>query len=182
MRKLFVLIILVSYHLGCLNYAEPEEYYLPENFEGIVVVLFGIPDGQEPIYHENKRQYIVPESGILYTQHSSVKGILNREFYLGNSQTPISHFYGQEKLDSNKAYVFDMFDGMFYLNIDTTALDYSIDPSTHDYIKINYYTVGYGSRDRSELRAIGESIKNHVINAYPDKVTDVSQFYSQFDR
>ncbi len=170
-------ILMIFCLVRCLDYAEPEGYILPDNYQGVVVVVFGIVDGQEMNYVNRRRQYIIPENGILYTQFKNVSGILDRRFLFSTDKTKlITRALGHEDLDSTQFYVFDMIDGAFSSSFDSTETSYSSDDLNPNRIEVNYYTIGKGAVDKGELRVIGKAKTDYVIDSFPKKIVDFLEF------
>ena len=60
----------------------PERYLLPEDFRGVVYVVFDQENGQEKEYEGFHRVYRIPESGILFTQFSPNEEVYSiQEFF-----------------------------------------------------------------------------------------------------
>jgi hypothetical protein len=60
----------------------PERYLLPEDFRGVVYVVFNQENGKEKEYEGIHRVYRIPESGILFTQFSQNEEVYSfQEFF-----------------------------------------------------------------------------------------------------
>ncbi|MGV8993658.1 MAG: DUF6843 domain-containing protein [Flavobacterium sp.] len=70
-----------------LNATEiPERYLFPENFRGVVYVVFDQENGKEKEYEGIHRVYRIPESGILFTQFSKNEEVYSfQEFFFVDS-------------------------------------------------------------------------------------------------
>ena len=80
---LFVVIIVSIYFLWKMfgSSGEDEIYLIPNNFKGIITIIFNVKDGQNVRYENGKRIYQIPENGILKTQFSFNEGFHQENFY-----------------------------------------------------------------------------------------------------
>jgi hypothetical protein len=88
MRK--VILIGVSLIIALMGYlwwnytnsGEDEIHLLPDNYKGIVTIIFNSSEGKAPQYEHGARVYEIPSNGILKTQFTFNKGWHNPpEFY-----------------------------------------------------------------------------------------------------
>ncbi|AKP52899.1 DUF6843 domain-containing protein [Cyclobacterium amurskyense] len=91
-KKWFYQVLLIGLPFGFvaftfLNAMEiPERYLLPEDFRGVVYVVFDQENGKEKEYEGIHRVYRIPESGILFTQFSQNEEVYSfQEFFFVNS-------------------------------------------------------------------------------------------------
>lgn len=81
----YLVLALVALFLGGCKTAEDEIFVIPENFTGYVIVIFNQPNGQEPVYLDNSRVYVIPPSGILRTKFKPNYGWSSEsQFYNGS--------------------------------------------------------------------------------------------------
>src|ERR1044071_1922085 len=88
------LIIAILFFNSCRRKAEPELFLIPDNYEGVVTVLFNREDGQKEKYVDNRRLYDIPQNGILLTKFpKTIHGVLDQQYYykdnLGNKKSVI---------------------------------------------------------------------------------------------
>gem|GEM_PF-690254 len=109
--------------------AEPEEFIIPNDYQGEVLVFFEQHDGAPIKYSDGKRIYEIPDDGILFTQFKWNVGFSNRRFYFLTDGKEINidevgqnYSYEQGKPDSdmvsvmNKGpYFYKSADGINYL-------------------------------------------------------------------
>lgn len=99
-------VLLVSAIAGLATYwqssGEDEDFILPGNFRGAVIVLFAQKSGAPPKYLDGKRIYEIPNDGILRTQFSVNDGWHRpwRFFYRRNQELVGVEYSDQS---SNKA-------------------------------------------------------------------------------
>jgi hypothetical protein len=62
-------------------FAQPEAFLIPENFKGVVYVIYDEQIGEPKEYEGLRRVYKIPKSGVLFTQFKQTQGIHNRKFY-----------------------------------------------------------------------------------------------------
>jgi len=74
-------IVLAAIALACGPDPDSDLHLLPTGFEGEVVIIYGAPDGELPEWHDERRVYRIPASGILRTQFESHSGWLKAEYY-----------------------------------------------------------------------------------------------------
>lgn len=91
-KKWFYQALLIGLSFGFvaftfLNAMEiPERYLIPENFRGVVYVVFDQENGKEKEYEGIHRVYRIPESGILFTQFSQNEDVYSfQEFFFVDS-------------------------------------------------------------------------------------------------
>jgi hypothetical protein len=73
--------------------AIPERFLIPEDFRGVVYVVFDQKDGKEKEFEGFRRIYRVPNNGVLFTKFSENQGLLNQDFYF------IKNDGSREKMD-----------------------------------------------------------------------------------
>jgi hypothetical protein len=81
MKKLSIVFWLL---MAACSPAIEENYYIPENYEGIVTIAFG-----DSINSSNIHEYQIPESGMILTPYKLPKRINGRHFYYHNKSKPI---------------------------------------------------------------------------------------------
>jgi hypothetical protein len=64
---------------GCKR-AQPAVYLIPGNYEGVIAVVYGQKTGTEGKIINGKRQFIIPDNGILLTQFDYSEGGRNDLF------------------------------------------------------------------------------------------------------
>jgi len=91
-KKWFYQVLLIGFPFGFvaftfLNAMEiPERYLFPEDFRGVVYVVFDQENGKEKEYEGIHRVYRIPESGILFTKFSQNEEVYSfQEFYFVDS-------------------------------------------------------------------------------------------------
>ncbi|WP_420576355.1 DUF6843 domain-containing protein [Ekhidna sp.] len=83
MRAKYLVILIVLFQ-SC-RFAEDEHFYIPESFEGTVVIFFDQTDGQDEEYsNDGGRIYRIPKNGILFTEFSANYGAVNAKYYYVN--------------------------------------------------------------------------------------------------
>jgi hypothetical protein len=66
--------------------ATPERFLIPDDFRGVVYVVFEQENGMDKEYEGFRRVYRIPESGVLFTQFSENDGAyLSQDFYFVDS-------------------------------------------------------------------------------------------------
>lgn len=86
--------------------AEPETFFIPQNFRGQFEVIFDEPCGQSLNYENGRRIYRIPDGGVLITNAKQTMGVIDRKFYLkddagGETELPEFHWskFEREKDD-----------------------------------------------------------------------------------
>ncbi len=121
MKALSYIIVAALLFISCGENAEKETFYIPQNYTGPIAIVFDQKNGVEKEYKDGRRIYRIPKSGVLYTQLSRVKGILNEKFYYVNSSGEITEELSSltlpileiTKYDSSRIYALEGFDGGF---------------------------------------------------------------------
>jgi hypothetical protein len=114
MKKLLVLVIVVSLFNCNTSRNEDVEYILPSNFIGVVVVVFDQINGKEIEYNEKKRVYRIPPNGILKTKFKQSRVTYSYAFYKIDSfgQKNKLDFYPAldliNEVDSNRLFCFKL--------------------------------------------------------------------------
>ena len=62
-------------------FARPETFLLPDNFKGVVYIIYDKDFGDPKEYEGLRRVYKIPETGVLFTKFPQTQGIHNRKFY-----------------------------------------------------------------------------------------------------
>lgn len=66
--------------------ATPERFLIPDDFRGVVYVVFDQENGMDKEYEGFRRVYRIPESGVLFTQFSQNNAVnLSQDFYFVDS-------------------------------------------------------------------------------------------------
>lgn len=107
-KKWFYKALLIGLPVGFvvftyLNAMEiPERYLLPEDFRGVVYVVFDQEKGEEKEYEGIHRVYRIPESGILITQFSENEDVFSfQEFFFENRNGELTELGVLDKRDFN---------------------------------------------------------------------------------
>jgi hypothetical protein len=103
------------------RYAEKEVFYIPNKYQGPIIVLFNKIDGAVKEYNNGARIYRIPSNGILYTKFAKVEGILDHKFYYVTDSGKIEEsipslvlpILPNEKYDSTRIFVMEGLDGGF---------------------------------------------------------------------
>lgn len=142
------IVLCFSFMHSCLfNTAEKEIFLIPEGYKGTIVILFNQEDGEKMKYQENARIYTIPINGVLYTQFTRTKGVLNHKYYYmsakGDKIREIMPLISvKEDVDSSLVYRLDMFDGKIYVNprVNEDRTSYSNKEAKE--IKYTYFSIG----------------------------------------
>lgn len=62
-------------------FAQPETFLIPEDFKGVVYVIYDERIGEPKEFEGLRRVYKIPETGVLFTKFKQTQGIHNRKFY-----------------------------------------------------------------------------------------------------
>ena len=62
-------------------FARPETFLLPDDFRGVVYVIYDEQIGEPKDYEGLRRVYKIPATGVLFTKFPQTQGIHNRKFY-----------------------------------------------------------------------------------------------------
>ena len=65
-------------------FARPETFLIPEDFKGVVYVIYDEEIGDLKEYEGLRRVYKIPKTGVLFTKFKQTQGIHNRKFYYVN--------------------------------------------------------------------------------------------------
>lgn len=152
-RSLKAIITGLTILLGsCRTESEPELFLVPDNYQGVVIVLFNQPNGEHEKYIDGRRLFDIPQNGILATRFSrTTHGKLNQVYYYkdknGNRKTEIQpYFFGQ--VDEAKNYVMNGVYGNF-----TNDLD-SINRNKYP-VQYRIFTIGK-IKDKDSLQMLSE--------------------------
>ena len=63
------------------SFARPETFLLPDDFKGVVYVIYDEQVGEPKEFEGLRRVYKIPTTGVLFTKFKQTQGIHNREFY-----------------------------------------------------------------------------------------------------
>lgn len=167
-EKTIFIIILSLILIGCSEYAEPETFLIPNDFKGVIVIVFNQEKGEDKEYENKRRIYRIPENGVLYTQFSPVKGILNEKFYYINKQGEHLNEINRIDLDKNPKenvnYILDQYDGGFTIFPKGGIKEgNSKDYPTIDYI---YLTLDNREANRDSLRNIANRKLKEINHNY----------------
>ena len=108
---IFITCICLGYwHWYLLGYRNDQEIHLlPNNFQGVVFILFNLPNGTPPEYESGKRVYRIPKNGVLRTQFKAQTGVLRApEYYyltFNGHLLPISYKLPHEQRMLSKVFV-----------------------------------------------------------------------------
>ena len=108
MYRIFFL-ILILHLVACRRTAEPEIFMIPENYKGVIVVVFNQASGEEIFYDGGRRVYSIPKNGILRTKFKkTIHGKINQQYFYvdqnGNKTTKIESF-NEDNFLSGKTYI-----------------------------------------------------------------------------
>lgn len=108
---------------SCMEESEPELFLIPNNYHGVVIVLFDQDNGQDESYIEGKRLYDIPGNGILLTKFSkTIHGKLSQGYYYKDSDgrkiVEIEDYFLGD-IDGNKNYVMNGVYGQFTIMKDS---------------------------------------------------------------
>lgn len=158
---------------GCIDYAQPEDYIIPDAFEGTVFVYYSIDDGQELEYQDSRRQYYVPDNGILYTQFQRPDGALDQRFIIGEHTA----VYDNKAIEiyPDSFYLYRIVDGKTYASIDTLQTDPPFGSQVDPYKNFAYYVIGRGDTDKDSLFSRAVDIADLVTKVFPEKITEPIQ-------
>ncbi|MBC6110684.1 hypothetical protein H7U22_09615 [Pedobacter sp. CCM 8938] len=164
-KKHFVFIVLICCLLACKHdKILSEEYLIPENFKGFVLILFNQKAGVKSKINKNTVVYKIPRDGILCVKEGQylVNQRNTRYYYYNektNSKTEICSYVSDTIFRQNKracnSMVYNNSYGEYRESIDSEifnyvliivgkeTLDKKFDPSTiPDLLKKNQYKVG----------------------------------------
>lgn len=155
-----ILVLLMFFTISsCVNLAEKEIVYIPENYVGTIAIVFNQMEGAPKEYNGASRVYRIPESGVLYSQFSQPdKGsYLNQElFFIDRDSTVLEEIYDADdyinkKILRNQIYKFEMFN-MSVLNNKSSRKD--------DYIRSIYFSIGEIQLKDSLIRTSHKKMEN----------------------
>jgi hypothetical protein len=156
--KITILIAGLAIFAGCRVSSEPELFLIPENYEGVVVILFNQPNGQMR-FIDNRRLYDIPPNGILATKFpKTTHGKLDQKYYYknvnGDKKSEIQ-VYSFGPSDERKNYVMNGLYGNFTNNLDSN--------NTHNYpIDYAMFTIGK-TKDKDSLQAVSGDVLRTII-------------------
>ncbi len=158
--------------LGCNNGSTTSKdinYYLPNRYEGVVVVVF------EEKTKTTSNEFKIPENGILYSSHARNAGVfIPKYFYVDKNGNKINNIESyaiakyHNRLKENTPYILDAYDGKFNIKPKNEFKD-SNTYSTKDWKTINwiYFTVGNDERQRYALRKKA----NQIIDSLQQQIS-----------
>lgn len=91
-QKWYYQLIAIGLPLGFVGFsilnafARSETFLLPDNFKGVVYVIYDEQIGEPKEYEGIRRVYRIPPTGVLFTKFPQTQGIHNRRFYYVNSK------------------------------------------------------------------------------------------------
>lgn len=86
MNKIFALFFFCAcFGWSCLKSGDDEIHLIPDGFTGTVVIIFNQPDGIPQKWERGRRVYEIPVNGILKTQFSFNKGLIDDKYYYINA-------------------------------------------------------------------------------------------------
>lgn len=162
-------IILLVLLTSCSKYAEPETFLIPDNYTGVIVIVFEQNDGEDKLYKGEKRIYEIPKNGILYTKFTRPEGVLSQEFYYKSNQLrKIEPILLEEEPLSSSSYILDEYGGQNSLiSKGGISKGQSTDYPT---LKWMYFTIGKPSSNREFLRIEADSLIKKIVNNYSYKM------------
>lgn len=86
-QRWYYQLIAIALPLGYVGYsimnafARPETFLVPDNFHGVVYVIYDEQNGNPKEYEGLRRVYRIPETGVLFTKFPQTQGIHDRKFY-----------------------------------------------------------------------------------------------------
>jgi len=107
--KFVALLLLLGATDSCVDYAEPELFYIPMGYVGEVYIIFNVSDGVATELRNQRRIYRIPPSGTLRTQFQPTYGRVSWSFaYVDPSgengtQIPISSISTIHDTPQNRA-------------------------------------------------------------------------------
>ena len=162
-RSLKVFIAWLTLFLcSCRTKSEPEIFLIPNNYEGVVIVLFNQLNGEQEKYLDNRRLFDIPQNGILATRFKKTKhGELDQLFYYkdnnSNKKTELKP-YSVGIADERKNYIMNGVYGEF-----TNKLDSS---NTSKYpVRYRMFTIGK-IKDKDSLQKHSDSFLRKFILSY----------------
>ena len=160
LKSIILFLIVVSG--SCRLKIEPELYLIPDNYEGVVIVLFNQPNGQQERYDGGRRLFDIPPNGVLATRFpKTTHGKLNQVYYYkdnnGNRKTELQPYSGGQG-DGNKKYVMNGIYGDFTNDLDSTH--------TKKYpIHYTMFTIGR-IKDKDSLQMLSDGVFKKLIYNY----------------
>jgi hypothetical protein len=154
---------------SCQFMLTDEEFLLPNGYSGPVIIFFDQSLGASPIYKGSSRVYLVPSSGILYSQFSRPKGLLSQEFwYIDERGKKVSSCIPcpTNDFDSNISCISNLYDGQFSINsvVDESRKNYS----NHNAKRIKFIYFFIGPVEEQENGIIEtKQILSEIISSYP---------------
>jgi hypothetical protein len=86
-QKWYYQLIAIGLPLGYVGFsilnafARPETFLIPEDFKGVVYIIYDERIGEPKEFEGLRRVYKIPETGVLFTKFKQTQGIHNRKFY-----------------------------------------------------------------------------------------------------
>ena len=100
---IFCLSILMA---ACQRKGQDEIYLIPKGFEGNIFIVFDQGNGNDILYKDGKRLYVLDNLGTLKTKFKPNYGIIDRAYYYYNDKqgnfTPIKYVYQNSSKYSNE--------------------------------------------------------------------------------
>ena len=66
---------------GC-NPVIKSDFYLPKNYKGEVAIIYGYKTGHEQVIKDGRQQFLIPDSGILFTKAHLQYGQVDEKYYI----------------------------------------------------------------------------------------------------
>lgn len=91
-QKWYYHLIAIGLPLGYVSFsilnafARPETFLLPDNFKGVVYIIYDEQIGAPKEFEGLRRVYRIPNTGVLFTKFPQTHGIHNRKFYYVNQK------------------------------------------------------------------------------------------------
>jgi len=86
-QKWYLQLIAIGFPLGYVGFSilnafeQPETFLIPEDFKGVVYIIYDDQIGEPKEFEGFRRVYRIPETGVLFTNFKQTQGIHNRKFY-----------------------------------------------------------------------------------------------------
>jgi hypothetical protein len=101
-------IVIATFFLNYqLNKAEPEVFFIPQNYRGEVILKFNEPCGDFIKYDRGKRIYYIPEDGVLTLNGKQTEGFIDRKYFLIDDEgnlTRLPEFYWSKYEDEENQF------------------------------------------------------------------------------
>jgi len=172
MKKLYLMVITLLLLMSCKEYAESETFLIPNNYTGVIVIVFDQEKGASKEYKDKRRIYHIPKNGVLYTKFSPVNGILDEQFYYindkGKKLDTIKRIVFEKLPKEEFNYILDQYDGGFSV----LPKEGITKGNSDDYPSVNwiYLTIGKNKESRDSLRGLANTVIDKITKIYPKQI------------